>query len=216
MSKQEPRSHYFDPSPDTAHRKQNLCEEVAGQKFYFLTDSDTFSRQRLDFGSRLLLETALDQVDFAPKERVLDLGCGWGPVGIVLKAFHPELRLCFSDVNERALDLARENYKANIKRQQAEFVLSDGLDNWTGSFDKIFLNPPIRAGKQLVFRLFAEAFQALHPAGELVIVIRKKQGADSAHKELERLFGPGQVEDIARKAGYRILRSRKMEEGSHA
>ncbi|MDO5015480.1 MAG: methyltransferase [Eubacteriales bacterium] len=212
MPKQEPRSHYFEPSPDTPHRKQNFCEEVVGKKFYFLTDSDTFSRKSLDFGSRLLLETSLEQLDFAQGERVLDLGCGWGPVGIVLQAFHPELKLSFSDVNERALELARENYRANIKHKQADFVQSDGLEKLTGSFNKIFLNPPIRAGKQVIFRLFNEAYEALLPGGELLIVIRKKQGADSTRKELERLFGSNQVEDIARKAGYRVLRSGKAEE----
>lgn len=198
-------SHYFNPSPETPHHLSAFTEDIAGKLFKFVSDSSTFSRKGLDDGSRLLIETSLAQLNFSEGERVLDLGCGWGPIGTILKYFHPRIDLVFSDINERAVHQAKTNFANNIKDASAEFYNSDGFTEIEGEFDKIFLNPPIRAGKQVVYRLYQESFDKLKPGGQLAIVIRKKQGADSSKKELDRIFGLGQVEDIARKSGYRIL-----------
>ncbi|MDD7401885.1 MAG: methyltransferase [Eubacteriales bacterium] len=203
-------AHYFDPDPEAAHSLRAFTEEVQGQVFRFISDAGTFSRNRLDFGSRQLLEAALDLGDFPPGCQILDLGCGWGPVGTILASFYPQAQLSFCDINERALRQAMENFNNNCPGQNAQFYLSDGLSQVPFKFDYIFLNPPIRAGKTVVYRLFAEAHAALNPGGKLMIVVQKKQGAKTTKDELERLFGgPDQVVDLARKAGYRVFLATK-------
>ncbi len=202
-------SHYFDANPVTPRRLSAFTEKVEGEIFKFISDSSTFSRKRLDFGSRLLVEAALKSPAFPKEGKVLDLGCGWGPVGIILKKFRPGIQLSFSDINSRALEQAKVNYNNNIAAEEANFYVSDGLKSVPGNFDLILMNPPIRAGKSVVYRLYREAYKALYDGGALMIVVQKKQGADTTKVELRRLFGDGQVEDIARKSGYRIYLARK-------
>lgn len=203
-------AHYFDPAPEAEHSLRAFTEEVHGKLFRFISDAGTFSRNRLDFGSRQLVEAALDFVDFPAGAQVLDLGCGWGPVGTILASFHPQLKLSFCDINERALRQAMENFNNNCPDQEAQYYLSDGLSQVPFSFDYILLNPPIRAGKTVVYRLFAEAYASLNPGGKLLVVVQKKQGAKTTKDELERLFGsPDQVQDLARRAGYRVFSATK-------
>lgn len=201
---------YFNPDPNLKSDKRSFPETLAGERFYFFTESGTFSRDRLDFATRLMLETAIDWVDFPSEADVLDLACGWGPVATVLLRFFPNLNMLCSDVNERALALVKENVVSNNPDvENLRCVLADGVAELEQSFDLIFLNPPIRAGKQLVYRLFAEACEALRPGGSLFVVMAKKQGAKSGEAELKRLFGDRQVEDVARKAGFHVYLVRK-------
>ena len=122
-------------------------------------------------------------------------------MGVLAGAGWPQARVTMADVNPRAIALARRNAEQNGVR--AEAVLSDGFDNLEGSFDLIALNPPIRAGKETVYRLFQEAAEHLSPNGALCIVIRKQQGAPSAQKYLSGLFHS--VQTIARKGGYHVF-----------
>lgn len=132
---------------------------------------------------------------------VLDLGCGWGAIGILIAAQHPLARVLMVDVNERAVALARRNAEAN--RISAQVGLSDGFDKVQGSFDLIAFNPPIRAGKAVIYGLFADAAARLKPDGALYIVIRRQQGADSAGRYLKTLFES--VETVAKKGGYHVF-----------
>ncbi|HBP38960.1 MAG TPA: 16S rRNA methyltransferase [Clostridiales bacterium] len=195
--------HYFDENPSTEHRPAEWQIRFRGQDFRFLTDSGVFSRRRLDFGSELLIETVIrDQGKLAG--RLLDLGCGYGPIGIVLKRLFPALEVVLADVNTRALDLARQNVRLN-QTLYLEICQSDGLQSVAGDFNFILLNPPIRAGKAVVYRLFAEAAERLRPGGRLYVVIQKKQGAQSALRQLQALCGSAAV--IERQAGYWILQA---------
>ena len=133
--------------------------------------------------------------------RALDLGCGWGALSVLMLDRFPSLCVVMSDVNSRALALAEQNVQANGMR--ADAVLSDGLGGVVGMFDVIVTNPPIRAGKQVIYRMFADSRQRLRPGGRLFLVIRKQQGAPSALKYLRTLFTSAEV--IARDAGYWIL-----------
>ena len=133
-------------------------------------------------------------------DRTLDLGCGFGVMGICLAATE-KVEMVMSDVNRRALDLARENAEKN--HVQAEIVESDGLSALNGSFCQIITNPPIRTGKQVIYALFAQCRDHLTPDGKLYLVIRKQQGADSAKAYLATLFE--NVETIARKKGFYIF-----------
>jgi 16S rRNA (guanine1207-N2)-methyltransferase len=161
-----------------------------------------FSRQYLDFGSQNLIQS------FVLKQgasKVLDLGCGYGPIGILLKGTYPQLDLTLVDVNERAVELAKENATSNQILVNA--TISNGYQNIKDTFDVVLLNPPIRAGKETIYRLYDETYDHLNQGGEFWLVIQKKQGAESTIKKLVSLFGNCEV--ITKNKGYFILKSKK-------
>ncbi len=205
-------AHYYDQNPTAEHQVIELKVRINGQDFQFQTDSGVFSRSRLDYGSELMIETVInDQKKL--KGRLLDLGCGYGPVGIIMKRLFPAAEVVLCDINERALGLARKNARQN-QVQYIDILQSDGLQKVTGQFDTIMTNPPIRAGKAVVYRFFAESAKRLKPDGQLYVVIQKKQGAPSAQKYLQQLFA--QVEVIERSAGYWIIRAKHFNEQDKA
>ena len=198
--------YYYTQEPASAHKERSITARALGLTLSFETDAGVFSKNELDPGSRLLIESM-----GALSGRVLDLGCGWGPVGTFLSLANPDAQLVMSDVNARALDLARRNLKNNGAR--AEVIASDGFESIEGTFDHVVTNPPIRAGKALIYGLFDTAHERLRPGGALTIVIRKQQGAPSALKHLQETFGNAEV--IAKGGGYWIIRSVKgKEEGA--
>lgn len=169
-----------------------------GKDYRFVTDSGVFSKGELDFGTRVLLRALPEKI----RGRVLDLGCGWGAVGVLIGAAHPGAAVCMADINGRAVALARENARANGVAAQA--WQSDGFERIQGVFDLIALNPPIRAGKQVVYGLFRACAGRLGPGGALYVVMRRQQGADSAARYLGTLFD--RVDTVARKGGYHVFR----------
>ena len=186
---------YFARQPSTESRPVETDFEYRGHSLRFRTDSGVFSRGRVDEGSALLLE-ALPPL----RGRVLDLGCGVGVIGVsCARAFPAEVTL--SDVNRRALGLAEENLALN--GVTGSVVESDGFTALTGAYDAIITNPPIRAGKAVIYRLFAEARDHLTEDGALYLVIRRQQGADSAEKYLRTLFA--EVRMLKQKKGYRVF-----------
>lgn len=192
--------HYYTNDPVAAHDEAEFIARLRGREFRFRTDAAVFSRDRVDFGSQLLIET----VELASDDAVLDLGCGYGPLGVTAAAFVPKGRVYLVDVNQRAADLARRNLEENGLAQRGEVRVGDGTSPVAGiAFTKVLCNPPVRAGKATVQRLMSEAHGALAPGGSLWVVIQNKQGAPSLRAYLEQLFG--NCEDVARKAGYRIL-----------
>ena len=187
---------YFAREPSAESRPVWTEYTYRGHTVRLLTDSGVFSRGDVDEGSALLLNSLP-----ALTGRVLDLGCGAGVIGVCVgKANRVELTQ--SDVNERALALTRENLARN--GVAGNVVESDGFSALSGAFDTILTNPPIRAGKAVIYRMFAEAREHLAAGGALYLVIRKQQGAESAKKYLETLFSS--VEMIERKKGYWILK----------
>lgn len=198
------QDHYFSANPEAAHRSQRFREQVGGESFEFMTDSGTFSRSGLDRGSRCLIETARCLPDFPERGKILDLGCGWGPVAVILARFYPEASWCLLDVNERAVSLAEKNFCRNHPHLNARFLVSDGLKACDTQFDLILQNPPIRAGKEVIYRLFQEARAALLPGGRYLMVMRKQQGAESAMRELQKIYG-NTVVTLSRSGGYHVL-----------
>ncbi len=194
--------HYFSREPQSASRPVACEVDWRGQTLRFETDSGVFSRGEADPGSLLLLN-ALPQEGAGD---VLDLGCGWGLMGIAVAKAWPACRATLTDVNLRALDLARENARKNGVTVRC--LESDGLAALAGeTFDLVITNPPIRAGKEVIWRLFAEAAAALRPGGSLYVVIRKQQGAESCLRYLKTLLDP--VEKVARSGGYWVLKGAK-------
>ena len=190
--------HYYTPLPESEHNTRLVQVNILGRSLTFETDAGVFSRDGLDMGTRILLE-ALPELH----GRILDLGCGWGPVGAALGKRYPDAQLVLTDVNSRAAELAARNLAANGVTN-ATVVQGDGFAAVEGEFDAIVLNPPIRTGKAVIYAMFADAAAHLSPGGALYIVIRKQQGAESAQKYLSTIYGD--VERIAREKGYWVLR----------
>ncbi len=193
--------HYYSQNPNVEHDEQQVIFEVLGQKLRCTTDAGVFSRDGLDMGTRILLEAVP-----ALQGRILDLGCGWGPVGAAVGKAFPDTEILMTDINERAAELAKRNLAANGVKN-ARVVSGDGYAAVDGKFNAILLNPPIRTGKQAIYAMFADARDYLEEDGALYIVIRKQQGAESAEKYLRTLYG--NVERIAREKGYWVLRCAK-------
>ena len=200
--------HYYSENPGVAHDEREVIFEVLDQRMRCTTDAGVFSRDGLDMGTRVLLE-ALPELD----GRILDLGCGWGPVGVALGKKYSDAQLVLTDVNSRATDLAARNLAANGVIN-ATVVQGDGFTAVEGAFDAIVLNPPIRTGKAVIYAMFADVAAHLKPDGALFIVIRKQQGAESAQKYLRSIYGD--VERIAREKGYWVLRCARPEEQHEA
>lgn len=194
--------HYFTREPTSGHDRHELCEQLRGRSYRFITDKSVFSRNRVDFGSRLLIES----MTFADDARILDLGCGYGPIGIVAADIAPRGFACLVDVNARAVELARENIELNRIRN-AGARISDGYGELPEDllFDAILTNPPIRAGNATVHALLDGAAARLAPGGSLWVVVGNKQGADSLQRHLEERYG--RVTNVERKGGFRVLRA---------
>ena len=192
---------YYAENPDAAHDVQELKVELLGEKMTFLTDAGVFSKKMIDFGSQVLLST----LDFQEGESVLDVGCGYGPIGLSL-AKAQGVAVTMVDVNERALELAKKNAARN--QLEAQIFSSDVYEAVEGVFDHVISNPPIRAGKKVVHQVIAGSFDHLKTGGDLTIVIQKKQGAPSAKAKMEETFG--NCETVKKDKGYYILRSEKV------
>ena len=190
--------HYYTQNPQSAHDERKIEVNVLDCALHFTTDAGVFSRDGLDRGTEVLLN-ALPE----PKGRVLDLGCGWGAVGVALGKRWPGAEIVMTDVNARAVELARRNLSAN--GVTARVVQGDGFEAVEGRFDLIITNPPIRAGKAVIYGFFDQALERLAPGGELYIVIRKQQGAPSALKHLGQ--AGAQAEVVEREAGYWVIRA---------
>ena len=195
--------YYYTNNPTSEHEERHFTSVFMGRTLAFETDAGVFSKQHIDPGSEILCKSLPEL-----HGRVLDMGCGWGAMTVMTLARFPALDVTMADVNERALDLARRNLKNN--GAAAEVIASDGFAALEGTFDHVVTNPPIRAGKALIYGLFDTAHERLRDGGALTIVIRKQQGAPSALKHLEETFGNAEV--IAKGGGYWIIRSVKGKE----
>lgn len=192
-------SHYYSPNPQLPHEKAVIEYSVGGRRLRFVTDAGVFSRQKVDSGSSVLIRTLPSLVG-----EVLDLGCGYGPIGISLAALNPRTSVTMVDINQRAVALAQKNIAAN-GIANAHALVSDGFAQAPGPFATIVSNPPIRAGKDVIYPLFRESLQRLKKGGSLWLVIQKKQGAPSAQAALESIFGNCTV--VEKSGGYWILKS---------
>ena len=169
--------------------------------YEFISDHGVFSKDKIDYGSRLLLDTYLK--DKKEIKSFLDVGCGYGFLSIVL-ADKLGISGVGVDVNRRALKLAQENAKLN--HVNVDFIESNIYENVDGLFDLIITNPPIRAGKKVVLEILKNASVHLNKDGELWFVIRKDQGAKSVIKELNALY---KIEILEKSKGFYVIVAKK-------
>ena len=200
------QNHYYTNQPNSKSQEKHFSYVLKEFTFQFASDNGVFSKNTIDFGSQLLIESYEVPTHLA-KGKLLDVGCGYGPMGLSFAKAYPEMSVEMVDVNERAMDLAKRNAEAN-GIQNVTIHESNTYDNvHAKDYSVIISNPPIRAGKEVVHRILAEAYDHLVEEGQLVIVIQKKQGAPSAQKKMQEVFG--NVERIALDKGYWILVSTK-------
>ncbi|MGG3161682.1 class I SAM-dependent methyltransferase [Geobacillus stearothermophilus] len=196
--------HYYSAAPTSERNPQTWTFTLRGHEFRFTTDSGVFSKRGVDFGTQLLIET-FEEPEVAGD--LLDVGCGYGPIGLALAKSFPNRLVQMIDVNERALELARENKRANhidnVRIYQSDLFSEVGEQR----FAAVVTNPPIRAGKRVVHAIFEQSRDHLLDGGELWVVIQKKQGAPSALKKLKELFPF--VEVASKKKGYYIIKAKK-------
>lgn len=176
-------SHYYTDNDDLSSQPKEFDYQFGGEYFKFISDNGVFSKDGIDYGSYLLIRCIKD---LPLGDDILDLGCGYGPIGIILKRLHPASRVTLVDVNSRAVDLAITNGQNN--RVNINVFKTDDINTLNLKFDTIVLNPPIRAGKRVIFELYEKAQINLKDEGRLFIVIQKKHGAASSFKELQELF----------------------------
>ncbi len=191
-------SYYFTNDPQLEMNRKSISFRFFGVIENFISDNGVFSKETLDYGSRALLET-ITKIDITGK--VLDMGCGIGVIGILLKKYKSDIDLTMIDVNERAVELTKinsQNYK-----QDNKVVLSDGFTALNDKFDCIVSNPPIRIGKEKLYSLFVQAYEHLSESGTMYLVIRKQQGAKSAMNYLTELGL--KVELLNKDKGYWII-----------
>lgn len=197
---------YFTNKPKSEKEIYKFDWKIGKEDFTFYTSNSVFSKKGMDFGSMLLIETILrENENFTGS--ILDLGCGYGPLGIIAAKKMKSSHVTMCDVNERALELALINAKENKIADRIKVIASSAFENIKDKYDIIMTNPPIRAGKEVVFSFYEGAYEHLSPAGKLYVVIQKKQGAASSKEKIESLFGNCEIAD--KKSGYFIFRTIK-------
>lgn len=197
-------NHYFD---DNRHLKSNR-KEISFRfwcfNYSFILDNGVFSKDGIDTGSKILLEWVSKQT---LGDRILDLGCGYGTIGIILKKIFTDSEIHMVDVNLRALELAKENAKRNdVNVSIYESNIYDQVS--VNDFSDIITNPPIRAGKNVIYQMFEEAYEHLREGGRLWIVIRKSHGALSAQKKIMSVFGNCEI--VKKDKGFYVLMAEKI------
>jgi len=196
--------HYYSERPTSPPRLGLVRCRLRGHEFEFLTASGVFSHRRIDAGTRLLIES----MRLPDAEAALDLGCGYGPIGIVAAKLKPRLRVWMTDINQRAVALAEENARRNGV-DNVHIVGGPLYGPVEGlAFDAILTNPPISAGiRKAVEPVIEGASRYLKPGGSLQLVVRTTKGGRSLSALLERYFGGFEV--VARRGGFRVLKAER-------
>ena len=196
--------HYYTEKQNSVFRPHKIKVQLCGNEFELYSASGVFSKSRVDRGTMLLIESAI------VKDRwcVLDLGCSYGAVGIAIKLAYPETNVVMSDVNARAMKLARMNAKLNNVR--VELITSDIFKSPklnSRKFNTILLNPPQTAGKDVCFRMISEAREHLLDGGSLQLVARHNKGGKTLSEKMKEVFD--NVRDVDKKGGFRVYASEK-------
>lgn len=195
--------HYFSADPSAPAKLTEVEIEVGGHVLKLSASSGTFSSERLDPGTRVLL--GLWEL-FPTDGIVLDLGCGWGPIGLSIAKLQPATEVIGVDVNQRSVELANANAKRN------------GLANFSACLDKdldanleidhIWSNPPIRIGKENLHDLLRNYLSRLKPTGDAYLVVQKQLGAESLQRWIAQQWPEREVTKVENSKGFRVIRIR--------
>ena len=189
-------SHYFENDSNVKSVEKLINVKIKNDTLKFYVDNGVFSKSKLDYGTRLLLES-INISDL--KGDILDFGCGYGPIGIYI-AKKTNLKIDMIDINKRALNLANKNSKIN--NVNTNIFESNIYSNVVKKYDYIISNPPIRVGKEILYKILLGAKEFLKSNGQLWIVINKDQGAKTVSKELEKYYS---VEIVEKNKGFYII-----------
>lgn len=191
--------HYFTNNTNLKSEEKKVKVKINNNDFIFLVDNGVFSKKGLDFGTRTLLESLpINEIN----GEILDFGCGYGPIGIYISKL-TNSNVDMIDINERSLNLAIKNAKLN--NVNVNIFKSNIYENITKKYNYIISNPPIRVGKEILYKILFEAKKYLLEDGEMWIVINKNQGAKSLCKDLEKEY---KVEIINKNKGFYIIKSK--------
>lgn len=195
--------HYYSEAPSSQHKEAVFSQILRGREFRFTTDAGVFSKDKVDTGTKLLVES----VALNGNEKVLDWGCGYGPIGISISASLTSGSVIMVDINSRAVELALRNISNNGARNCSvrqgdgfEVVLED-------DFDVVISNPPIRAGKKVIYAMVDEAVNHLKIGGRIILVAKTSQGAKSLEKKVADVFG--NVSELEKGSGFRVIQGVK-------
>lgn len=198
-------SHYYQYDPKLKSNKKLVTYTFKEELVKLNSDNGVFSKERVDFGTNVLLNS-LDDKYLTDVKTILDVGCGYGIIGVSLSKKYNDKKVTMIDVNPKCIELVKENIKLNDLKN-ADCLLSDLYSEVSDKFDMIISNPPIRAGKEVVFGVVTGGYNHLNKGGIIVLVIQKKQGAPSLKEKMQEVFGNCDV--IAKDKGYFILKSER-------
>lgn len=193
-------SFYFDKNTDIKSNEKTVHVNINNLMYAFITDNNVFSKKGLDFGTRTMLE-CLDLKSI--NGDILDFGCGYGPVGIYIKS-NTNSNVDMIDINERAINLAKKNAKLN--NVDVNIFESDIYSNVSKKYDYIITNPPIRVGKETLYKILVEAKEHLKENGSLIFVINKDQGAKSTMEYLKNYYN---VNILEKNKGFYVFQCQK-------
>ena len=189
--------HYFTNDEELKSKEMTHQVMIRNIDLSFITDHGVFSKKGLDFGTRTLLESIpMDTIH----GKVLDFGCGYGPIGIFLKKYNQDLDIHMIDINKRSLNLALKN--AILNDVVVNIYESDMYQNVSETFDYIVTNPPIRVGKKILYEILKTAKEHLKKGGAIYFVIHKDQGAKSVMKDMKEEYT---VSLVAKNKGFYVI-----------
>ena len=192
-------NHYFTNNDKLKENIQKVNVDIHSINYYFYTDNGVFSKGELDFGTELLLKTF--KYTYSQDKKVLDIGCGCGPIGIYLSKLG--FTVDMTDVNEKTINLSKK--ALNEQMLKANVFKSDAYENINDRYDYIISNPPIRVGKEKLYEIIMDAKKHLNENGEVWLVVRKKQGADSLVRDMKDIYKTVNV--INKKKGFCVIKA---------
>lgn len=199
-------AHYYSKEQNSDLNLKKIRIKLKNLEYEIYSASGIFSKDKLDNGTELLIENAIIKDNW----KILDLGCGYGVVGISLKLKYPSIKVDMADINKRAIMIAKKNVKfLNLDiNSDIDVFESNIFSNVKESYDSILINPPQTAGKEICFKMIEESYNHIKERGLLQIVARHKKGGLTLSKKMEEVFG--NVKVIANKSGYRVYLSEKI------